>query len=170
MEGDKNKPVFYLDGSARKGSMSSQEDSTGSTPTPSYIADPSGALAFDFQKCNTEGGPLCSPPAVSNNKYLVPERLPNCFSDTRLTESHTNSPAENSLHVSFSYNALSSSSPTGQQGDKSKHAGKLRRLLRRSHSAGCGKDVPSHALFLREHKEKQVCTFGSFALYFRYFL
>ena len=35
-------------------------------------------------------------------------------------------------------------------------AGKIVRLLRRTHSAGCSKDAPSYALFLKDDKSTRV--------------
>lgn len=153
-KGGKNKPLFYLDNNTRKGSTSSQEESTGSTPTPSYVNDAtgtSGNIAFDFnQKCTVDAVGEGSSPS----QYLVPDRMANCFSQDRLLPCDADDAPmgdDGSLHVSFSYNVLQAPDVKSSE----KKSGKLRRLLRRSHSAGCGKDVPSHALFLREHKDRQ---------------
>ena len=115
----------------------------------------------------------------------APRRMPCLSAPDRKTRipspdhhlSHTPSPdPRDPSRVQFSFgsdsdNEEKSTAKLPPSGSSSRHSsgkehrrGRFRRLirpLRRSHSAGCAKDVPAHALFLKHESEKknkqQVC-------------
>ncbi|XP_014672661.1 PREDICTED: regulator of G-protein signaling 3-like [Priapulus caudatus] len=93
--------------------------------------------------------------AQRNRERLSPTTTPT--STSTMTTPDESSEVE-SIHTSHSYNALAVAPPaesTAAKQEKHKSPGRLRRLLRRSHSTAGPSDAPAYALFLNHEREKQ---------------
>ncbi|XP_013784245.1 regulator of G-protein signaling 12-like [Limulus polyphemus] len=164
-----NSIMEIVDSAWEESSPSWASSSTGNTP--SYG---SAGLAFEFgQKCNINTDyytpePTERPTASYQRKNEEVERRGSLSSDQLAEfdsqESGSDTPNDWICGVRAKVRKGSTDNykhpgGTSMTASISKGTERISRLLRRTHSAGCSKDVPAHALFLREKpmvSEKEI--------------
>lgn len=151
--------------------------SSSASNTPNFSSD---GLAFEFnQKCSTTASAdnLLSP---SSGGGYHQRPIVNSHSTDRLSTTECNSNATPSSPCSpcspdsrcgggFPFYHRSSSERMQQkrgsgemERNRIKSGGRFSKLLRRTHSAGCSKDVPAHALFLQDKRVSVLFFFVPF--------
>lgn len=130
-------------------------------------------LMFSDKVTLTPGTRSVSPKMIFTGKYRRDKNTSTSSpSASRVTSKQVNpsepltgSPSTAGVSIPITSQPSTSQSPSTSEKRKASMAnvvlsgpGRLARLLRRTHSAGCSKDVPSHALFLREKPMKHHAT------------